>query len=274
MISADLRPRSHNSIESFVLLDFRLTCRTGLHIGTGKSADLTGSDQPVMRDRSGRPLVPGSSLRGILRAGIESFCNSLGLDAVRSIAEQSPAAPSDFGQRWRELDLVKRLFGAAAEERGGFSYGSRFQISDAVCQEDVPIELRDGVGIDRERRTAAQGIKYDLEVVPAGTRFLGHIRFKNPADYELGLVAQALWMLDQGLLLLGGKSARGLGWIQVEVGVPRRIGAQTLLDSAGRATVAGGASAEAGFGAVEERLGDWLSTLAPLAEAAASAKQT
>lgn len=273
MIAPDLRPRSHNSLESLVLLDFRLTCRTGLHIGTGKSADLTGSDQPVMRDRAGRPLVPGSSLRGILRAGIESFCNSLGLDAVRSIAEQSPAAPGDFGQRWRELDLVKRLFGAAAEERGGFSYGSRFQISDAICQEDVPIELRDGVGIDRERRTAAQGIKYDLEVVPAGTRFLGHIRFKNPADYELGLVAQALWMLDQGLLLLGGKSARGLGWIQVEVGVPRKIGAQTLLDSAGRATVAGGASGEAGFGAVEERLGDWLSTLAPLAEAVASAKQ-
>ncbi|HEX5716603.1 MAG TPA: RAMP superfamily CRISPR-associated protein, partial [Thermoanaerobaculia bacterium] len=200
MISADLRPRSHNSIESLVLLDFRLTCRTGLHIGTGKSADLTGSDQPVMRDRSGRPLVPGSSLRGILRAGIESFCNSLGLHAVRSMAEQSPTeSPGDFGQRWRELDLVKRLFGAAAEERGGFSYGSRFQISDAVCQEDVLIELRDGVGIDRERRTASPGIKYDLEVVPAGTRFLGHIRFKNPADYELGLVAQALWMLDQGL---------------------------------------------------------------------------
>lgn len=275
MIASDLRPRSHHSIESLVLLDFRLTCRTGLHIGAGKSADLTGSDQPVIRDRSGRPLVPGSSLRGILRAGIESFCNSLGLDAVRSLAEPSLSTPTpgDFGQRWRDLDLVKRLFGAAAGERGGFSYGSRFQISDAVCPEDVPIELRDGVGIDRERRTASQGIKYDLEVVPAGTRFLGHLRFKNPADYELGLVAQALWMLDQGLLLLGGKSARGLGWIQVEVGAPRRIGAQTLLDSAGRAAVAGGASAEADFGEVEARLGDWLSTLAPLAEAAASAQQ-
>ncbi len=274
MISADLRPRSHNSIESLVLLDFRLTCRTGLHIGTGKSADLTGSDQPVMRDRSGRPLVPGSSLRGILRAGIESFCNALGLHAVRSMAERSlTESPGDFGQRWRELDLVKRLFGAAAEERGGFSYGSRFQISDAVSQEDVLIELRDGVGIDRERRTASPGIKYDLEVVPAGTRFLGHIRFKNPADYELGLVAQALWMLDQGLLLLGGKSARGLGWIQVEVGAPRSIDAQTLLDSAGRAAVAAVASSEATFGEIEERLGDWLSTLPPLAAAAASVNQ-
>jgi CRISPR-associated protein Csm3 len=265
---SELKPRSHNRIESLVLFDYRLTCRTGLHIGTGKSADLTGSDQPVLRDRAGRPLVPGSSLRGVLRAGIEAFCNSLGLHAVCKMAEETPPDPSDeFGRRWRELDLVKRLFGAAAEERGGFSYGSRLQISDALCEEDVPIELRDGVGIDREKRTAAPSVKYDLEVVPAGTRFTGHIRFKNPADYELGLLAQALWMLDQGLLLLGGKSARGLGWLQVEVSVPRKVDARTLLDSAGRAAAA---SKDTELEKVEALLGDWLASLPLLAEAASA----
>lgn len=265
---SELKPRSHNLIESLVLFDYRLTCRTGLHIGTGKSADLTGSDQPVLRDRTGRPLVPGSSLRGVLRAGIEAFSNSLGLHAVRATAEDTPLEASDeFGRRWRELDLVKRLFGAAAEERGGFSYGSRLQISDALCEEDVPIELRDGVGIDREKRTASHGVKYDLEVVPAGTCFGGHIRFKNPADYELGLLAQALWMLDQGLLLLGGKSARGLGWLQVEVSIPRRVDALTLLNSAGRAAVA---SKDIEFEGIETRLGDWLAWLPPLADAASA----
>jgi CRISPR-associated RAMP protein (TIGR02581 family) len=266
---ADLKPRAHNTIESLVLLDYRLTCRSGLHIGVGKSADLTGSDQPVLRDRSGRPLVPGSSLRGVLRAGIESFCNALGLHTVRVLDE---AAPSDlldgFAKRWRELDLVKRLFGAAAEERGGFSYGSRLQISDALCQEEVAVELRDGVGIDRDTRTASGGVKYDLEVVPAGTRFVGRIRFKNPAGYELGLLAQALWMLDEGLLLLGGKSARGLGWVEVEVGMPRTIEARTLLQQgAGRVTEA---SEEEEFGPIEARLGVWLAALPPLADAAAA----
>jgi CRISPR-associated RAMP protein (TIGR02581 family) len=265
---SDLKPRAHNTIESLVLFDYRLTCRSGLHIGVGKSADLTGSDQPVLRDRSGRPLVPGSSLRGVLRAGIESFCNSLGLHTVRALGQEAPsAAPDGFTKRWRELDLVKRLFGAAAEERGGFSYGSRLQISDALCQEEVAVELRDGVGIDRDTRTASGGVKYDLEVVPAGTRFAGRIRFKNPAGYELGLLAQALWMLDQGLLLLGGKSARGLGWVEVEVGMPRTIDARTLFLGASRTAEA---SEEQEFGSIEARLGEWLAALPPLAEAAAA----
>lgn len=264
----ELRPKSHTLIDRLVLVEYRLTCRTGLHIGTGKSADLTGSDQPVMRDRSGRPLVPGSSLRGVMRAGIESFCNTLELDAVRSLVEKIPAdSPDSFAKRWQDLDLVKRLFGAAAEARGGFSYSSRLQISDALCQNEIPVELRDGVGIDRERRTAAQGVKFDLEVVPAGTHFQGRIRIKNPADYELGFLAQALWMLDQGLLLLGGKSARGLGWIQVEVSAPRSLDARSLLSGAGRSEAADG---EAVFGSIEDRLGTWLSTLSPLAAAAAS----
>ncbi|MES1244633.1 MAG: CRISPR-associated RAMP protein Csx7 [Acidobacteriota bacterium] len=270
MNAGELRPRSHLRIDRLVLFEYRLTCRTGLHIGTGKSADLTGSDQPVLRDRSGRPLVPGSSLRGVLRAGIESFSNGLDLDAVRSLEEKIPEDSADsFARRWQDLDLVKRLFGAAAETRGGFSYGSRLQISDALCLDEIPVELRDGVGIDRERRTAAQGIKFDLEVVPAGTRFQGRVRIKNPADYELGLLAQALWMLDQGLLLLGGKSARGLGWVQVEVSAPRSLDARSLLGGASRSETSGDPGR---FGPVENRLGEWMSTLPTLAAAAASTK--
>lgn len=237
MTAVDLRSRSHAAIERLVLFRFRLTCETGLHIGAGKSADLAGSDLPVIRDAAGRPLVPGSSLRGILRSGVEAICLSLGLDSVRDLAPGIPPAangsPADpaaaFETQWRKLTLVERLFGKVAEKGGGFSYGSRLQISDAVSLEDVAVELRDGVGIDRETRTAATGVKYDLEVVPAGTRFHGRIRLKNPADYELGLVAQALSMLDQGALLLGGKSARGLGWVKVEVLAPRTLDAATLL---------------------------------------------
>lgn len=263
---ADLRPRPHAVLEKLVLFEYRITCRTGLHIGAGKSADLAGSDLPVMRDGSGRPLIPGSSLRGVLRAGIESFSESLRLNSVLSRAEDPPPGlPPDFVDGWTKLKLVDRLFGAAAQKAGEFSYGSRLQISDGLCTEDVAVELRDGVGIDRERRTAAQGVKYDLEVVPAGTRFLGRIRFKNPADYELGLLAQALWMLDQGLLLLGGKSARGLGWIQVEVTSPRQLDPLAILLREG-----GTASAQGipDFGPVDGKLGELFGSLQQLADAA------
>ncbi|HYU30776.1 MAG TPA: CRISPR-associated RAMP protein Csx7 [Thermoanaerobaculia bacterium] len=260
----DLQPRPHAVLEKLMLFDYRLTCRTGLHIGAGKSADLAGSDLPVMRDAAGRPLVPGSSLRGVLRAGIASFCDSLRLDSVRSREDAAPSVlPAEFVAGWKKLCLVDRLFGAAADKEKEFSYGSRLQISDGLCTDDVAVELRDGVGIDRDTRTARTGVKYDLEVVPAGTRFLGRIRFKNPADYELGLLAQALWMLDQGLLLLGGKSARGLGWIQVEVTTPQLLRPAQILRRETRT------ESRQEFGPVDENLGESLGSLQQLADAVA-----
>ena len=263
MSTPDLRPRSHGALERLVLFDFRLTCRTGLHIGAGKSADLAGSDLPVLRDAAGRPLVPGSSLRGVLRSGIEAICDSLGLDKARSLADTETTDPLEgFTKQWREMKLVERLFGRAAEKREAFSYGSRLQISDAVAERDVAVELRDGVGIDRETRTAGTGVKFDLEVVPAGTSFAGKIRFKNPIDYEIGLLAQALWMLNEGGLLLGGKSARGLGWMEVEVSAPRCLSAKDLL--AGSSPAASASE----WGPVEERFQDELARLRELADAA------
>lgn len=262
----DFRPRLHSRLERIVLFDLALTCRTGLHIGAGKSSDFAGSDLPVIRDASGRPLVPGSSLRGVLRSSIESFCASLGLsrDAIDPGEEIAGLGADLVVAAWRDLSLAQRLFGAAADAPGGFSYASRLQISDVVSEAEVAVELRDGVGIDRDRRTAAQAVKFDLEVVPAGTRFQGSIRFKNPADFELGLLAQSLWMLDAGLLLLGGKSARGLGWVSVEVTAPKVIDVRALLD---RAT---GIETDPAFGPVEEKLGPYLATLQGLAATTAA----
>lgn len=268
MDAAEFRFRHHAALERLVRFDLRLTCRTGLHIGAGKSADFAGSDLPVMRDASGRPLLPGSSLRGVLRAGIEGFCNTLGLDdAVRAQDPGAPPAglPDDLARGWQHLSAIERLFGRVAMKRGELSYASRLQISDAVSDDDVPVELRDGVGIHREFRTASQGVKFDLEVVPAGTRFHGQVRFKNPADYEVGLVAQALWMLDAGLLLLGGKSSRGLGWVQVEVSEPQDLAAAAILE---RRTGRGPAEP----GSVEDKLGKYLDSLRELADTAALAQ--
>jgi CRISPR-associated RAMP protein (TIGR02581 family) len=274
MIAADLRVRHHAALERIVLFEYILTCETGIHIGAGKSVDFAGSDLPVVRDASGRPFIPGSSLRGVLRASIESFCFSLGLSEIhQQTPEELPAGvPENLARGWKDLDLVKRLFGSVVEEKRGtgpneakmISYGSRLQISDAICEDIALFEVRDGVGISRETRTAAQAIKFDVEVVPAGTRFHGRIRFKNPVDYEVGLLAQALWMLDEGLLLLGGKSSRGLGWVRVGITTPRELSAKALL-----ARQTGEGSKE--FGPVADKLDIYLESLRELADSAAAA---
>lgn len=272
------RPRHHAAFERLVRFDFRITCRTGLHIGAGKSPNLAGSDLPVLRDASGRPLIPGSSLRGVLRAGLESLCRSLSLDAARPApAPEKSGGPEELAaltRLWDRLDLIERLFGRVQKGREDSvgSYGSRLQISDALCAETVAVELRDGVAIDRETRTAAGSAKFDLEVVPAGTAFLGSVRLKNPADYEVGLLAQALWMLDAGLLLLGGKTARGLGWVEVRVTAPVDLVAADLLSrTAPPPTAVGAGASPDAFGPVDHQLGRYLDRLRELADEAARA---
>jgi CRISPR-associated RAMP protein (TIGR02581 family) len=254
-----------------VLFELQITCKSGLHIGAGKSADLAGSDLPVVRDASGRPFVPGSSLRGVLRGGIEAISRSLDLDRALGCTGPRPPAPQQerltIEEDWRSWDLADRLFGRVALRSGDRSYASRLQISDLVLQTDgepLGIELRDGVAIDRETRTASDSKKFDQEVVPAGTRFRGRVRLKNPADYEIGLLAQGLWMFDQGLLLLGGKSSRGLGWVGIETTSPIELSARQILARAA-------APVASDLGPIETQFGRYLSGLAELVEAARSA---
>src|ERR1700722_18070149 len=55
-----------------LLLEGELHCETGLHVGAGKgSLEIGSSDNPVIKDAFGRPYIPGSSLRGRLRALLE-----------------------------------------------------------------------------------------------------------------------------------------------------------------------------------------------------------
>ena len=55
-----------------LIVEGDIACQTGLHIGAGKgSLEIGGADNPVVKDSLGRPYIPGSSLRGRIRALLE-----------------------------------------------------------------------------------------------------------------------------------------------------------------------------------------------------------
>jgi CRISPR/Cas system CSM-associated protein Csm3 (group 7 of RAMP superfamily) len=56
----------------------RLVIDTALHIGGGREAS-TITDSPVVRDVTGEPFIPGSSLKGAFRATVERLAPLLGL---------------------------------------------------------------------------------------------------------------------------------------------------------------------------------------------------
>jgi CRISPR-associated RAMP protein (TIGR02581 family) len=241
-----------------------LIADTALHIGGERNAN-TPTDSPILRDGLGRPLIPGSSLKGAFRATVErllpnlhSFkscqltpgyreCLSTNEDlgrAYRRVSEavsrgrrlgtkQTPSGQEDakaleqLGRpEWVEQPLQERHLLTLLDEHlcdTCKTFGSPY-LAGVVFFRDLPVsdpwgigpEIRDGVGIDRDSERARDQIKFDYEVVPAGTEFDLELTLEGPSQRDLGLVAIGLLELTQGAIPLGGMRSRGLGRCHLE----------------------------------------------------------
>lgn len=229
-------PAGHSRLENRYSLTASLVCETALHVGSSSTGDpFEGSDLPVARDGRNRPFIPGSSLRGVLRSGLESLLRGLGSEDLRvcdpferteehaelSCSERTQAHRADldsealtearaFELAWQESCAVCRLFGQ-------LFLASRVRIADLpLIAWEGRTYVRDGVGLDRDLRTAAKGILYDFEAVPAGAEFRLRMEVENAEAHEIGLLLSGLDLFGEGYLTLGGKGARGLGAARVE----------------------------------------------------------
>jgi len=113
----------------------------------------------------------------------------------------------------QDTDLISRLFGSPW-------IASKFQVRDLTV---LPknwfgqYQERDGVAIDRDTETAADGKLYDFQVVPAGTPFEFKAVVENAAEWELGLLMIGLHQFETEQIPLGGGRSRGLGVVKLEV---------------------------------------------------------
>jgi CRISPR-associated protein Csm3 len=187
-----------------VLVDVAVETASPLRVG-GERGSSDTSDLPVLRDHRGRPYIPGSSLKGVLRSGAERILRGAGLGACDIIA--SPCGGPPGSAALEDLDAlcrVCRLFGSP-------HLGARLFVGDLAAAGDVPTVVRDGVAIDRNELRVAGNLKYDYEVVSPGARFDGQLRLDDPAPGDVGLVLRLLDLLDAGVLTVGGGASRGLG---------------------------------------------------------------
>ena len=157
-----------------------LTQRSPLRISAGFGEK---TDIDVIKDRCGKPFIPGSSLAGVLR--------------------------SEF-----DPDAADRFFGFV--KSNGSTKESCLLVSDAVLPDDakVRISMRDGVGLN-ERKTALKGAKYDFEVAEADKPFravleLTDKRFQSALEDVL-----SRWVVLG--VAFGARTTRGYGWMDVRV---------------------------------------------------------
>ncbi|GIX46057.1 MAG: hypothetical protein KatS3mg131_0268 [Candidatus Tectimicrobiota bacterium] len=174
-----------------------LVLESATHLG-GESLEPT--DMMLLRDpRTGRPLLPGTSLAGALRSHLADVLG---------------------GYRTAEDARVARLFGGARGDDVGPQ--SPVIVFDSLGElpANYPVEIRDGVQIDAARGIAEDRKKFDFEVLPTGTRF--PLRFDllipsaNQEEELLSLLVTALGGLSSGDIVLGARRSRGLGAVRTE----------------------------------------------------------
>jgi CRISPR-associated RAMP protein (TIGR02581 family) len=215
-----------------------LTTVTALRISAGRSTEPIGSDLPVIKDALGKPLIPGSSFKGALRSRLESFLRgivgsdrklvanpaienewSITAQEMKKIKQNFPDDQALTDEILKHTDLVSHLFGSPW-------VASKFQVRDLTVQPDAwfgQYQERDGVAIDRDTETAADGKLYDYQVVPAATPFDFKAVVENAHDWELGLLMIGLHQFETEQIPLGGGRSRGLGVVKLEIDKMRWI---------------------------------------------------
>jgi CRISPR/Cas system CSM-associated protein Csm3 (group 7 of RAMP superfamily) len=190
-------------ITTRILIEGDLILQTPAHFGNGDGSDAT--DMPLLLDPLDEadghvtPLLTGASLAGALRNYLRELESGYRIES-------------------HAQSLCTLLFGGMQGDDDGEQ--SPLIVDDARGEHGA-IELRDGVAINAESRTADGGKKYDLQLWAAGTRFplrieLAIRKYDDKADQMRRALATALDGLSNGGITLGARKQRGYGAVTVE----------------------------------------------------------
>ena len=173
-------------------------------LGSGDAESPT--DLALLRDSiSNHALLTGSSIAGALRNYLRERQHG-------------------YMANEQANDLATLLFGGMRSDDDGNQ--SPLIIDDAISTKPIKSELRDGVKIKSDTRTADDGAKYDLELLQAGTEFTLGFELSIERDNDEASLVKALAIALSGLeptngsnsgeISLGMKKRRGFGCCHVQ----------------------------------------------------------
>ena len=202
------------SFERNILIKGKIVCMTGLHVGgVSETMKIGGTDSPVILDRqSNVPIIPGSSLKGKMRALIElegGQYNKHG--AVHSCTKPDCPICLIFGR------------GATEDVEAG---PTRVIVRDAVPTDetienwDKNEDIVHGTEIKGEnwinRITSAATPRF-MERVPAGSKFEFEMVYSiyQKEDFDrLKILFEGMCLLEDNYL--GASGTRGYGKIRFD----------------------------------------------------------
>lgn len=198
-----------------------------LAIHASKDAPFEATDSPVVKI-GGKPVIPGSSIKGVLRSTLEAMLSAEGLmvcvpaaaipktpkgedrdrytkNYVSNINRKSPCPVND-------LCPICEIFGTTGAREG---LSGKAIFLDAKSDTEIkPIE-RTHVAIMRDTKSQAAGSLMTIQAVDAGTVFYENIRVINPIDWQIGALIQALHTIN--MTGIGAKKTSGYGELEVKI---------------------------------------------------------
>lgn len=215
----------HGRLYNQLDLEIAIVPQTPLLIKSGQKAsiDPTLPDMQFVRTRRRAPsgdvdevvYIPGSSLRGVVRAHAERLLRTLDARYACYVdARQLCLRQKNLKEDKEPADRLYRESCCACKLFGNTGIASRVQMSDLYPAIEPLSESRFGVAIDRITGAVAVG-PFDLEVV-TDARFEGRIILRNFTIGQLGLLGAALLDIADGLVALGHAKSRGLGRVRIE----------------------------------------------------------
>jgi CRISPR-associated protein Csm3 len=214
----------HGRLYNELSLEIAIMPQTPLLIKSGQKASIDPAlpDMQFVRTRRRLPkgevsevvYIPGSSLRGVVRAHAERLLRTLNENYACLLGTEGYCLdPKKLGEEKSANTLYQKSC-YACKLFGNTEIASRVQMSDLHPAVDPLRESRFGVAIDRITGAVAVG-PFDLEVV-TDARFEGRLVLRNFTVGQLGLLGAALLDIADGLVALGHAKSRGLGRVCIE----------------------------------------------------------
>ncbi len=213
-------------LENIITLSGEIKLLSGLHIGGGDaSMKIGGIDNEVIKHPvTGKPYIPGSSLKGKVRSLLEWRAGVVGYNDGNPT---DVAANYDANEEVRQKALlIAKLFGngkTIKDDTLAKQVGvTRVRFSDAMLRSDFEakslqelMEVKFENSIDRITSRASH--PRQTERVPSGVVFNFEItlkQFEGDGDELLEMLKKGLRLLEMDAL--GGNGSRGYGRIKFQ----------------------------------------------------------
>jgi len=222
---------THSIIYRILNFNIVYKAESPLRIGSGKATKLASPiDMPVITVKFGEyesPYIPGSSIKGVFRSASEYVAKSVG---IKNVCERGDGCKEKYDKLLQDalrelrseegiskiINILKN-YCIICKSFGSGTFRSHIDFHDAYSDAEVSRSTKVGIAIDRRSGAAKRRALFTIEYVNPGSIFKGSITLINIPNYIVGLLANVIDMVNNGIIKFGSMKSKGFGKVAMEI---------------------------------------------------------